>query len=120
MGIQCKPSNNRLIGGTDMNKNQIQLVASEIRNFLPQACSDMAEGQSMLQKEIAADEAYDDEAILSDLTGDRIYDACRGDYCDMIDVAVEIRDSRYTHQPLKNVMGSHISRWMKALDKLTS
>ena len=96
-----------------MTIDQIRDEASEIQSWLQDAVGDIAEGQTMLGIEIAADDAYENEDILSDLTGDRIFDNCKMNYVDMIAVATEIRDSRYSHQPLKNVMQKHIKNWKR-------
>jgi len=100
-----------------MTNDQIRDIASDIQSWLQDAVGDMAEGQTMLGKEIAADDAYENEDILSDLSGDRIFDSCKMNYVDMIAVATEIRDSRYSHQPLKNVMDRFIVRWEESLRK---
>ena len=100
-----------------MTKDQIEKIADEVMSWLQCAVGDMAEGQTALGREIAADEAYENEDILSDLCGDRIFDGCKMNYVDMIAVATEIRDSRYTHKPLKNVMQRFIERWEESLRK---
>jgi len=100
-----------------MTNDQIRDIASDIQSWLQDAVGDIAEGQTMLGKEIAADDAYENEDILSDLSGDRIFDSCKMNYVDMIAVATEIRDSRYSHKPLKNVMDRFIVGWEESLRK---
>jgi len=100
-----------------MTNDQIRDIASDIQSWLQDAVGDMAEGQTMLDKEIAGDEAYLLLHSFSHLLL-ILFDSCKMNYTDMIAVATEIRDSRYSHKPLKNVMDRFIVRWEESIRKV--
>lgn len=123
-----------------MEQEAIESKASELGNWIQDAVGDIAYEAAEFQDEETkkkfrkakrngvtdfpgwyADELYNDPDTLSDLTGDRIYDAAEGKelkdrYKNMILIAEAMKDRG--HKALTIALTEHIKRWKAFLVKL--
>ena len=123
-----------------MEKEAIQSKASELYNWIQDAVGDIAHDAMLypepdVKKKIAkakrsgvsdlegwyADELYNDSDTLSDLTGDRLYDAAEGKtlkerYRNMILIAETMKER--SHKALEKALNEHIKNWKAFVKKL--
>lgn len=117
-----------------MDQNEVERIATEVRSWIEDAAGDtagtsfsnlmlnLAHDEAARAKVLAAkedgvvdvcgwyaDELFNDPDWLSDITGDRIFDECHGNYDDMIAVSRQMRDG--AHEALRKAMDSHIEEW---------
>ncbi len=111
------------------SQDEIERIARLVDNMLQDAAGDMAYSEMNFgmnpkwENRIAemhvdnvqdiqgalADDMYDDPDLLSDMSGDRIFDEANGSYVEMIRIAMAIRE--FVHPPFRKAMSAHIQRW---------
>ena len=123
-----------------MEQEAIESAASEISSWIQDAVSDIAYGEAEFpdedtKKKFAkakkkgvtdlpgwyADELYNDVDTLSDLTGDRIFDAAKGKttkikFKNMVLIAKAMKEGG--HKALTAALEKHISDWEKTVQRL--
>ena len=118
----------------------LDTIASELRGWLGDACSDIAYGAirgGFMDKETAdkvakakangvtdipgwyADEIYNDPDTIGDILGDRIHDAAKGDDKMMVAIAKRIHDNNPDHDALGIAMEKFIERHTKDMEHIS-
>lgn len=100
---------------SDLTPDQIEQEAENIFHWAQDAVMDLAEGKSIVEKDISADEAYEDPDIMGDLYGDRIYDAANGNWIDMIKIAEQIME--YKHGASCKALAVKVTQWTKHVEE---